>query len=180
MSKKMKLLFSISIGLNIFLITIVVMTMIKTNFVKEQIFVTEVQSNLVQLEILIAYQIDNEWSEPNLVTSKIGDVLNGLRLGITTGNQLGTLSKSDNDILESLYSNLSRFPTNGVYNFVELNDEDISNFENLRETLRKVGLGVNITISANINSFMRQAEGLNEKLNPKSRVMEIEDETVHK
>lgn len=64
------------------------------NFVKEQILVTEVQHNLVQLEGLIAFQIDKNWAEPNLVTTKLGDVLNGLWLGMTTGSQLGILDGS--------------------------------------------------------------------------------------
>ncbi|MDX5475122.1 MAG: hypothetical protein LPK00_06245 [Bacillaceae bacterium] len=134
------------------------------NFVKEQVLVTEVQHNLVELEGLIANQIDNNWSEPNLVTTELGDVLNGIWLGMTTGKQLGTLSKSDKEILEHLYYKLNQFPKNELYSFVDLTDEDKKNFEDLRETLREVGLGLNITISANMNSFMKQAKALNEKI----------------
>lgn len=134
------------------------------NFVKEQVLVTEVQNNLVELEGLIANQIDNNWSEPNLVTTELGDVLNGIWLGMTTGKQLGTLSKSDKEILEHLYYKLNQLPKNELYSFVDLTDEDKKNFEDLRETLREVGLGLNITISANMNSFMKQAKALNEKI----------------
>ena len=74
MSKKRKLLFSVSIGLNILLVAIVAWGIIKMNFVKEQVVVTEVQYRLVELEGIIAYQTDENWSEPNLVTAKLGDV----------------------------------------------------------------------------------------------------------
>lgn len=134
------------------------------NFVKEQVFITEVQHNLVELEGLIENQIDDNWSEPNLVTTKLGDVMNGIWLGMTTGKQLGTFSKSDNDILELLYSKLNQYPKDELYRFVDLTEEDKKNFEELRETLREVGLGLNITISANMDSIINQAEKLNEKI----------------
>ncbi|MEN2766072.1 hypothetical protein [Ornithinibacillus xuwenensis] len=131
------------------------------NFVKEQVLVTEVQSNLVELEGLIANQMDNNWSEPNLVTTELDDVLNGIWLGMTTGKQLGTLSTSDKEILEHLYFNLERYPNDELYSFADLTEVDKKNFENLRETLREVGLGLDITISPNMESFMSQAEALN-------------------
>lgn len=92
MSTKGKILFRVSIGINLILITCVLWGFIRINFVKDQIFHTEVQDDLVELEGLIADQIENQWSTPNLVTTKMGSVLNGLWLGITTGDQLGTLS----------------------------------------------------------------------------------------
>jgi hypothetical protein len=164
LNKKRKLLFSFSIGMNILLVAIVAWGIIKINFVKEQVLVTEVQNNFVELEGLIAHQIDNNWSEPNLVTTELGDVLNGIWLGMTTGKQLGTLSKSDKEILEHLYSKLNQYPNDKLYSFVDLTEEDKQNFEDLRKTLREVGLGLNITKSANMDSFMSQAEGLNEKI----------------
>jgi len=164
LSKKRQTFFRLSIGLNILLLAIVAWGMMKMNFVKEQVLVTEVQHNLVQLEGLIAYQIDKNWSEPNLVTTELGDVLNGLWLGMTTGNQLGTLSKSDKEILEHLYAKLIRYPSDEIYSFADLTEKDKQNFENLRETLREVGLGLNISYSSDMNSFMRQAEALNNKI----------------
>lgn len=137
---------------------------IKMNFVKEQVLVTEVQNNLVELEGLIAHQIDNDWSEPNLVTTELGDVLNGIWLGMTTGEQLGTLSESDKKTLSHLHSKLTQYPNDKLYSFADVTDEDKKNFEKLREILREVGLGLNITISANMDSFMKQAEELNEKI----------------
>ncbi|WP_258881423.1 hypothetical protein [Paenibacillus sp. sptzw28] len=135
------------------------------NFVKEQILVKEVQHNLVELEGLIANQSDSNWSEPNLVTTELGDVLNGIWLGMTTGEQLGTFSKRDNEILNNLYAKLNQYPSDELYSFVDLTGEDKKNFEELRKTLRHVGLGLNISISASMDSFLKQAEELGEKIN---------------
>lgn len=137
--------------------------MMKMNFVKEQVLVTEVQNNLVELEGLIAHQMDDEWPEPNLVTAKLDDILNGIWLGITTGEQLGTLSENDKEVLGHLYSKLNQYPHDELYSFTELTEEDKQNFEDLRKTLREVGLGLKLTISANMDSFMSQAEALNNK-----------------
>ena len=163
-SKKRKWLFRISIGLNILFIAILAWVILKMNFVKEQVLVTEVQNNLVELEGLIAHQVDNDWSEPNLVTTELGDVLNGIWLSMTTGEQIGTLSKSDKKTLEHLYIKLSQYSNDRLYSFAKLTEEDKKDFEQLREILREVGLGLNITISKNMDSFMNQAEELNEKI----------------
>ncbi|WP_409250606.1 hypothetical protein V1502_10515 [Bacillus sp. SCS-153A] len=134
------------------------------NFVREQVIITEVQTNLVELEGLIAHQMEESWTEPNLVTTELGDILNGIWLGRTTGNQLGTLSSHDEKILEDLYAHLSHYPTDDLYGFAELSEEDQEKFENLRGTLREVGLGLNITISNDMNSFMNKAKALNERM----------------
>ena len=90
--------------------------------------------------------------------------MNGIWLSMTTGKQLGTISKGDNDILEHLYSKLKQYPNDELYQFVELTEEDQKNFEGLRETLRGVGLGLNRSISTDLNSFIKQAEKLNETI----------------
>jgi hypothetical protein len=164
LGKKRKLLFRISIGLNIILIAIVALEYIKMNFIKEQLFVTEVQHNLVELEGLIANQSDDNWSEPNLVTTELGDVLNGISLGMTTGEQLGNISKGDKEILNNLYYKLKQYPNDELYSFVALNQEDRKNFEELQETLRDAGFGLKIQVSSNMDYFMNQAEKLEKNI----------------
>jgi hypothetical protein len=164
LSKKQKMLFRFSIGLNILLMVFVAWGYINMNFVKEQILITEVQHNLVELEGLIANQKDNNWSEPNLVTTELGDVLNGISLGITTGGQLGTLSKNDKKILNNLYYKIRQFPNDELYNFADLTEEDKENFENLRKILREVGLGISIQVSGDMNYFLKQAQELEGKI----------------
>ncbi|MFT4417189.1 hypothetical protein ACLM5H_25445 [Fredinandcohnia humi] len=164
MSKKRRLIFRISIALNILLIVLVAWGLLKMGFVREQVLLTEVQNNLVELEGLIAKQSEDNWSQPNRVTTELGDVLNGLWLGLTTGEQLGTLSKSDKEILTKLYSKLNQYPTDELYSFVVISQEEKENFEELRKTLRNAGFGLNIQVSANMKYFMDQAEKLEKSL----------------
>ena len=164
MSKKKKIFVGISIGLNVLLLALVGWGLLTMNFVKEQVLITEVQSNLVELEGLIAHENETNWTEPKLVTVKLGDVLNGITLGLTTGNQLGTLSKKDEVILQKLYLRLNQYPTNDEYSFVDLTEKDKRNFEELREILREAELGLNITIHNDMDIFIKQAEVLLEKI----------------
>lgn len=164
MSKRKKAVFGISIGFNIILLTIVIWGLMQMNFVKEQVLLTEAQDNLIELEALIAHQTEHNWSEPNLVTTKLGDVLNGIWLGINTGDQLGTLSKTDKQSLHQLYARLDIFPHDETYRFVELTEEDKRNFEKLREVLREAGLGFNMTIVHELDTFVKKVEIMNEKI----------------
>ncbi|HZG17002.1 MAG TPA: hypothetical protein VE710_18580 [Candidatus Bathyarchaeia archaeon] len=164
MTKKQKNVTVISISLNIILIACVIWGYSKMNFVKDQVILTEVQRNLVELEGLIDHQKKNNWSEPNSVTTKMGDILNGIWLGRTTGRQLGTFSKTDQEILSDLYSKLNQFPSDEIYQFADLTEEDKENFEELQKSLREVGLGMRITIKADRKYFMSQAEKLSEKI----------------
>ncbi|TYR72538.1 hypothetical protein FZC79_22430 [Rossellomorea vietnamensis] len=162
MRNKIKVPFKISIGLNILLILILAWRIARVNFVSEQVILTEVQENLVELEGLIAIQMERNWFEPNLVTTELSDVLNGIWLAMTVGKQLGTLSDRDREILERLHSHLNQYPHDELYRFADVTQEDKRNFEKLREILRDVGLGVEITISSEQDSFMQQAEEFNE------------------
>lgn len=160
MRKKKKLILYLSIVLNIFLIAFLAWGYMKMKFVKEQIFIAEVQRNLVELEGTIAIQKEKKWVEPNLVTTEMGDVLNGVWLGIKTGEQLGNLSKNEKKIMNDLYNRLNKFPNDEIYRFADLTEEDKENFEELHEILREVGLGLNIQINVNMKYFMNQAEEL--------------------
>lgn len=146
--------------MNLLLIAIIAWGVIKMHFVKEQVLVTEIQANLIVLEGLIARQHEDHWSEPHMVTTALEDVLNGIFLSMNTGEQLGIMSKHEEEILIHLYSKLNQYP----YGFVDLTEEDKKNFEKLREILRDVGLGINMSISANSDTFMNQAETLYKKI----------------
>ncbi|NJJ39099.1 hypothetical protein [Paenibacillus apii] len=164
MSKKRKLLFRISIGLNMLLIAVIAWGYMKMNFVNEQILQREVQQNLIKLEGIIVNQSEDNWSAPNLATTELGDVLNGIGLSITTGEKLGTLSSSDKEILNHLYNKLNQYPKDEFYRFSDLTEEDKENFEELRENLRNAGLGMNIQVSGNMKYFINQADKLEKNI----------------
>ena len=64
LSKKQKLILNISIVLNILLIAFVAWGYMKMKFVKEHIFIAEVQHNLVELEGTIAIQKEKNGQNP--------------------------------------------------------------------------------------------------------------------
>ncbi|WP_059173117.1 hypothetical protein [Bacillus sp. FJAT-27445] len=165
MSKRRKLLFHFSIGLNIVLIAMLTWSYIKMNFANDLIFIKDVQNNLVELEGLIANQMDKGWPEPNLVTTELGDVLEGLQLGLTIGGYAGTLSQTEKEVLQKLHSKLRQYPHDELYKFTEVSEEDRQNFVELRAKLRNAGLGMSITISEDMDYFMKQAEQLEKDIN---------------
>lgn len=165
MSNKQKILFRISIAINILLVIVVAWGYLKMNFASEQLFFSEVQYNLVQLEGLIAHQVENDWSEPNLVTTKLGEVMNGLYVGIKTGGHLNAISSKDKQILNKLYYQLNtHYPHDELYSFNDVSEQDKEHLIELRGDLRDVGLGVNISISDNMGSFMGKVTALVEKI----------------
>ncbi|MBS4200914.1 hypothetical protein KHA93_14855 [Bacillus sp. FJAT-49732] len=164
MNKKQKIIFRSSIFVNIILALLIVWVLVNNNFANEQLFFTEVQENLVELEGLIAHQIDNKWSEPNLVTTKLGDVLNGLNLGLSNGMYLNSISNKDREFLERFSSKLRQYPHDELYALSKLSKEDKEYFEALRTNLREVGLGLNITIMKDWKSFISILKALEERI----------------
>jgi hypothetical protein len=159
-----RFILGISIGINLVLIALVSWAYMKMNFVKEQVLITEVQNNLVELEGLIAHQSENQWSDPNLVTTELGDVLNGLWLGQTTAKQIGLLSKNERETLQRLYARFSMYPHDELYHFADLTTKDKRDFEELRNILREVGFGLRIQMDGDLDAFFEKAKLLEGKL----------------
>lgn len=133
----------------------------KMNDVKELLFHTEVQIKLIELEGSIGIQVENNWSEPNIVTTALGDVLNGIEIIIETTEHLGNLSNDERAIIwNGLYDKLSQYPTDGKYNFSTLSEKDKQNFEELRVKLREAGFGVGLQVSVDKQYFLNQASKL--------------------
>lgn len=127
------------------------------NDLKELLFHTEVQRKLIELEGSIGEQLENNWSEPNVVTTALGGVLNGIEIIIKTDEYLGNLSIDERDIIwNGLYDKLSQYPTDEKYNFSTLTEKDKQNFEELRIKLREAGFGVGIQVSVDKQYFLNQ------------------------
>ncbi|NMO97691.1 hypothetical protein [Paenibacillus lemnae] len=169
MTRKTKLILLVSLGLNVVLIAITIWGMMKLNFVKEQVIINQVQEHLVELEGLIAHQSRHQWSDPNLVTTKLGDVLNGILQSIRTGELLGVLSQSEKQILTALYSKFRLYPHDELYKFVDLSEEDKHDYELLRQTLREAEFGLRIAMNDSMDSFMKKAKILEQTILMPSR-----------
>jgi hypothetical protein len=164
MNQKQKMHFIGSIVMNIVLISAVIWGYLKIDLALENLFFKEVQENLVELEGVIANQKENNWSEPQVVINQLDDVLNGLNAGIHTGNHSGWISNEEKQLLESLYSKLSQYPHNEIYEVPELTKLDRKHFEELQLKLKEAGLGLNITIENDWNTFIEKCKLLSESI----------------
>ena len=164
LSEKQKLIFRVSLGLNIFLLVFVAWGYMKINFIRDQLFLTQVEYKLVKLEGLIANQTNNNWTEPDLVKTELGQILNEIGHGLNKTDQLGSLSDGEIAILYKLYKKLNQYPHDEKGGFSDLTEMDKRNFEELRGNLRDAGLRLNIQVSDDMKPFMIRAEKLEEKL----------------
>ncbi|MEH7239397.1 hypothetical protein [Bacillus sp. JJ1562] len=161
MNKIVKIVIGTLLVLNLLLLWNVISGHTKMKNAKELLFLTEVQIKLIELEGSIGTQMENNWSEPNMVTTVLGDVLNGIELSIATAEHLGNLSNDERTIiLNGLYGELSQYPIDEKYNFSTLSEEDKQSFEKLRVKLRDAGFGVGIQVSVDKQYFLNQASKL--------------------
>lgn len=160
LSKKQKMLFGGSILVNLILIIIVIVGYLKMNLVHEQLFYSEVQWKLVELDGLIEHQKETNWSEPNLVTTQMSAILNGIFVAKSSGEYSGWISSNERMTMESLYAALNRYPHDEIYTFSELTQADKESFEDLQVKLQNLGFGMEMTISNDWKTFLNKAEKL--------------------
>ncbi|MEM4991984.1 hypothetical protein WKH56_05540 [Priestia sp. SB1] len=160
MSEKQKNIFVISMLVNLFLVVCLIIGYLKISSAHKELFYSEVQYKLVELDGLIEHQKKNAWSEPNLVTTKLSDVLNGLDAATNNGKHSGWLSKDDQMVMEHLDMALRQYPHDELYKFSVLTKSNKDEFEELQLKLKKVGFGMNMTISNDWKSFITKSEKL--------------------
>ncbi|MGP4072914.1 hypothetical protein ACTWQB_10210 [Piscibacillus sp. B03] len=142
MSKKIKIFFRISIVLNILLIAIVAWGFYHMNYVTERTLTVNVAYNLFELEKSITHQSDNDWSDPSLVTTELGQVFGGVDHSMNVGSESKTLSESDMGTLQNFINSLrsyQQYPMETLDSYSNLTEEDKRNYEELGEILREVG-----------------------------------------
>jgi len=158
---KQRLIFRVSLALNALLIPLVIWGHFKMNYVNDQLFLKEVEYNLIELEDLITKQSHDNWTNANLVTTEFRNVLNSMGYGMRT-NQ--TLTEDNSVILYKLYEKLKQYPHEQKDNHPVLTDQDKKNFEELQEILHDVGLGLNVKGSDDMESFINRAAELEKRI----------------
>ncbi|WP_338753351.1 hypothetical protein [Bacillus sp. FJAT-52991] len=160
MSKKQKIILSSSLLVSGILLVIVIMQHLHLNLVHEELFYSEVQDQLVVLDGLIEHQKKNNWSDPNLVTVQLGDVLNGMDVAISSGIYTNWLEEDDLRVLRRIEIALREFPHDESYAFSTVSPKDQERFEDLRKKLRKAGFGMRMTLDNDWEMFMARSEEL--------------------
>ncbi|TPF18410.1 hypothetical protein [Priestia megaterium] len=130
------------------------------SLVHKELFYSEVQYKLVELNGLIEYQKKNEWPDPNLVTTQLGDVLNELDVATNSGKYSNWLSNDERTIMERLDNILRQHSHDELYKFSVLTQSDKNDFEDLQLKLQNVGFGMNMTISQDWKTFINKSEKL--------------------
>ncbi|WP_040285099.1 hypothetical protein [Sporosarcina koreensis] len=167
MSRKQKAVLGVSLAGNVLLLAFLIVGYLKMSLVHEELFYSEVQYKLVELEGLIEQQKQEEWPAPNLVTAQLGDVLNGIEAATASGNYSGWLSDAERSMMERLGAALYRYPHDELYTFSTVTEEDTKNFEVLQTQLQQAGLGMNQTIEDDWKSYTAKIEELLERLQDK-------------
>jgi hypothetical protein len=122
----------------------------------------KIQSDLVQLESSIAFQMDQNWKNENNVIEKIEDVREEIGSLMTIGKDIGGLTSEHETDLWKLYNYLSKYPDYSGYPNTVLSSDEKLMLEKLEKDLRDVGWGMNIGYSGGWESF---SEKLNKLLN---------------
>jgi hypothetical protein len=126
----------------------------------ERIAFNGIQSNLVQLEGSINYQIDTGWSNQSHVTEKLEDVIEGIGLAFEIGNRSGALDKEKEQLLWELHGYLSKFKADSGFPNVILNDKERDDFIKLGKNLRSSGWGMNLGYGSGWSDFEQKTRKL--------------------
>lgn len=120
----------------------------------------ELQHDLIQLESAINYQMDNNWNDENSVIEKIEDVRENISFLMSTGKDLGVISKSQEKDLWNLYKYFIDYPMYSGYPNTMLTNEEVNELIALQKHLRSAGWGMNIGYSSDWESFSKKIDSL--------------------
>lgn len=155
-----KRLFIVSLLVNLVLSALVLFSYIYSKRAAEELMASAVSDNLIALNGLIVSQESNGWERPEVVVSRMGDVLTGLIIASSHVSDSGFVDLvGGSDELEKLYIQLSSYPNDDFFLREQpvLSQREQQSFEQLRIALTEAGLGMNMTTSydweENINKY---------------------------
>lgn len=125
---------------------------------KKKPIYADIQYKLVELEGLIAFEEENNWSTPHLVTNKLSNIVDLLYLGIDANRKWLWTSAEDVTVLEKLYSKLSQYPVDELYKHAVLEAEDKEHYVELRAMLREAGIGMRISHGYDWGLFIQKVK----------------------
>lgn len=146
---KKKHFFFLSIGLNILLITILILGLIKFNYVTDRVLVKSVHNNLIELEDIISLQKDENWSQPGVVASKINNLNDGLALSAAVGTELDTISKDDLATIQNLSAGFIEDQHHPAYIRDNFSDQAIEYYNQFGDILSELEIKENALETSN-------------------------------
>jgi hypothetical protein len=113
-----------------------------------------IQSDLVQLENSIDYEIKNNWIDDNRVLEKIEDVRESINSVWVTAKYSGVITTELEQDLLNLSNFLSRYPEYTGFPTTDLSNDQKRDIKELRNKLRRAGWGMNLSYHfGNLVSF---------------------------
>ncbi|TVX88158.1 hypothetical protein [Paenibacillus agilis] len=151
--KLFKFLFALSIILNIFLVSFSYLR----NDANEKAFnnvSTMMMSDFVELESAIDYQIKMNWTDESVVLEKMEDIRGNLYTIEVFGSGSGLLNQQMHNDLEAFEQFLSQYPEYTGFPNAELSEKERRELIQLRDQLRRAGLGMNMSFTGGWDSLL--------------------------
>ncbi|OXS77511.1 hypothetical protein [Domibacillus enclensis] len=161
-----KRLFIVSLLVNLVLSALVLFSYIHSKRSAEELTASAVSDNLIALNGLISSQESNGWERPEVVVSRMGDVLTGLIIASSHVSDSGFVDLGGSNELRKLYIQLSSYPNDAFFLREQpvLSPREQQSFEQLQIALTDAGLGMNMTTSSdweeNIHTYQSLIDAL--------------------
>jgi len=158
-----KIIFIISITLNISLIFLSFLIYNKINDGKESA-ANEIQHQLIALEKAIGEEMEASWSKPENVDKQFKVSLETMNRSLDLIDELSIGRKKEYDLTWSFLKTLEAYKRNDFYKNNKFTSQGIENLEKLRSLLRDEGFGNGISITMNdYEEFISKIDSLNKK-----------------
>ncbi|QYR19640.1 hypothetical protein KZ483_17260 [Paenibacillus sp. sptzw28] len=149
-----------SILVNVLLIFIYINKKDINTQVLDQVIFKGIQSNLIQLEGAIKYQMETEWKNEFHVTEKLDDVVDGVGLAFEVAERTGQLNYEVQVTLWQLYNFLIKYKQDTGFPNTELTEQERKEYIELASRLRSAGWGLNIDHQSGWDSFKEKLNDL--------------------
>ncbi|MBK3495169.1 hypothetical protein JFL43_09935 [Viridibacillus sp. YIM B01967] len=132
---------------------------------QKQYFLDNTQSSLVELQGIIAFQEDENWENPQLISNKLQIIIDDLWYGTTSYTfPSKVLNKEELTMLVTIANTLQQLPNNDVYAIAEWSKEDIEKAKIVNNALIKADLKMETTILVDWETFIKQCAIFKEEL----------------
>ncbi|MBD8501235.1 hypothetical protein [Paenibacillus arenosi] len=115
---------------------------------------TMVMHDFIELESAIDYQIKMNWVDESVILEKIEDILENLHMIEVYGSQSDLIDKQSNKELIAIAHVLSRYPEYTGFPNAQLTEKERKAFIQLRDKLRRAGLGMNMSFTGGWDNFL--------------------------
>lgn len=137
------------------------------SYVNERVLISDVYANLVQLEESVHHQVEDDWTNLSLVTTRMDELFMGLSTSMNVGATTNMLSQHETDTLIDLQQILltyQQLPIDSSEDYSDLTDSDQKRYEELGIILSDIDFKEISDDNISTESVMQKVEELVEEL----------------